>query len=265
MELTIGCTTRPLNKLSFADACKVIAGAGYTDVAVFANQGKIPVDCETPLEQVREVRTVAENAGLKPSLLIGRTHLDQGLDHAVSAYKRLIDNAAELGAEWVLDGGTSDVELYDDYYELMRRSAPHAAERGIKITLKPHGGITLDADLLLKAAREVNHPAFGLCLDPGNIIYYTKGEKRPEDDAARLAPFVTTMIIKDCKIDDGKPDVMVTPGEGLVDFQKVLGDLVNNGFRGPLYLECVGGREIDEIAANIRKTLPFVRAILEGL
>lgn len=265
MELTIGCTTRPYNMLSFPEACERIAAAGYTDVAGFAHGGKVPVRSDSTAEEIAAARRAAEAAGLVPSMLIGRTQLNLGLEAAVEDYRRLIDHAAELGVTWLLDGGTSDEARFDDYYELMRRCASHAQDVDINITLKPHGGITLTAEDLLVAYDKVHHPAFGICYDPGNILYYTKGERRPETDAAKIAPKVTTGIIKDCVIVDGKPDVMVTPGEGLVDFETVLGDLVRGGFRGPLYVECVGGKQLEEIHRNVTSTLGFVRGILAKL
>ena len=73
---------------------------------------------------------------------------------------------------------------------------------------------------------------------------------------------MTTTIIKDCVVENGEPDVMVTPGEGLVDFKKVLDGLGAGGFDGPLYVECVGGTRLDEINANIKSTLKFVTDIL---
>ena len=39
---------------------------------------------------------------------------------------------------------------------------------------------------------------------------------------------------------DGKADVMVNAGDGLVDFRDVLSQLRGSGFSGPLYVECVG-------------------------
>ena len=136
-------------------------------------------------------------------------------------------------------------------FELMRGVSIHAEKAGVSLTLKPHGGITLTIDDLIDAFDQVNHPAFGICYDPGNIIYYTKGELHPEPDIARIAPIVTTGIIKDCLVTDSVPDVMVTPGEGLVDFEKVLGGLIEGSFRGPLYVECVAGKKLDEINKNV--------------
>ncbi|MBU7004303.1 MAG: sugar phosphate isomerase/epimerase [Theionarchaea archaeon] len=148
---------------------------------------------------------------------------------------------------------------------MMRRAMPHAEDCGVKVVLKPHGGITLTIDDLLKAYREVDHPSFGICYDPGNIIYYTKGEARPEVGIDRIAPVTMAGIVKDCVVVDGRPDVMVTPGVGLVDFEKVFAGLVAAGFDGPLYVECVGGEEIEDIDRNIRSTLNFVRGIFARL
>ena len=222
-------------------------------------------DREAPPAAVADVRKAAEDAGVVPSMLIGGTRLGGGLDAAVDDYKRLIDNAAALGATWLLDCGTSNEAHFDDYFELMRQAAPHAHEVGVNITMKPHGGISLTVSHLLEANQNVNHAAFGICFDPGNIIYYTKGDLRPETDVSEVAPVVTTGIIKDCSVIDGVPDVMVTPGDGLVDFHSVLSGLVGGGFGGPLYVECVGGKEPDEVDRDVAFTRGFVEGILSGL
>ena len=262
MKHTIGCTTRPYGSLTFAEACEHIAAAGYTDVAVFANAGQVPVQADSTEAAIVETRNAADAAGLTPSMLIGSTKLNLGLEAAVNDYKRLINNAAALGTKWLLDCGTGNEAHYADYFELMRRAAPHAAEVGVNITMKPHGGISLTVQDLIDADEKVNHPAFGICYDPGNIIYYTKGGLRPETGIATIAPKVTTTIIKDCVVQDGVPDVMVTPGAGLVDFETVLNGLVNGGFEGPLYVECVGGETVEEINRNTKATLKFVSDIL---
>ena len=265
MELTIGCTTRPYAGLSYEEGFARIAAAGYTDVAVFASQKLVPVRSDSTPEEAAAVKKAAADAGVTPSMLIGRTHLEQGLDAAVEDYKRLIDHTAALGTTWLLDCGTSKEEHFDAYFELMRQAAPHAEQAGVQITMKPHGGISLTAEHLIGAKEKVNHPAFGICYDPGNIIYYTKGEMRPETDVAEVAPLVTTGIIKDCVVVDGKSDVMVTPGDGWVDFYTVLSGLVGGGFDGPLYVECVGSREPKDVDRDIAFTLGDVKGILTAL
>ena len=263
MKHTIGCTSRPYESITFAEACDHISAAGYPDVAVFANAGQNPIRADSTSSEVRATSRAAANAGLMPSAVMGSVRfLNEGLEVCLDDYKRLIDNAAALGAKWLLDCGTSNEVHYSTYYELMCRAAPHAAQAGVNIALKPHGGISLTVQDLIKAEQEVRHPAFGICYDPGNIIYYTNGELRPEADISAIAPKVTTMIVKDCVVQDGKPDVMVTPGDGLVDFKQVLDGLTEGGFDGPLYVECVSGSTLDEIDANIESTLQFVKGVL---
>ena len=147
----------------------------------------------------------------------------------------------------------------------MRAAAPHAQQAGVHITMKPHGGISLTAEDLLAANAKVGHPSFAVCFDPGNIIYYTQGERRPETDVAEVAPVVSTAIVKDCTVAEGKADVMVTPGDGLVDFHRVLAGLAGGGFDGPLYVECVGGREPADVDRDIAFTLGYVKGILTSL
>jgi sugar phosphate isomerase/epimerase len=259
MSITLGCTTRPYASLSFGEACARIADAGYTDVAVF---GRDTVHSQSTRKQVSEARQIAADAGLNPSMLLSRVQLDLGIQAAVEDYNALIDNAALLGATWLLECGTAQEARYADYVTVMRQVAPHAQAAGITITLKPHGGITLTTVDLIDVYRQVEHPGFGLCYDPGNIIYYTRGEERPETHVSEVAPLIATGIIKDCILNNGEPDVLVTPGEGLVDFPTILSALVSGGFDGPLYVECVGGTDLDEIDRNVRRTLSFVRDAL---
>lgn len=262
MPHLLGSTTRPYASLPFDEACRHIAAAGYHDVAVFHHAGGAMVSSTSSAADVAEVRRIAADAGLRPSMLIGGTRPDLGADAALADYRRLIDNAAALGATWLLDCGTGDADRYDDYMALMRRAAPHAEQAGLKITLKPHGGITLTVEDMVRVNDAVGHPAFGICYDPGNLIYYTKGERRPEEGLDVVGQRVSTVIIKDCVVRDGKPDVMVTPGTGLVDFERVLGGLAAHGFGGPLYVECVAGQATDEIDRNLAATRTFIGDIL---
>ena len=262
----LGACTRPFNQLCFPEACDRIAAAGYDHVALFANQGKAPVRSDSSADEIVAAVQAVAAAGLTPSMVLGRTRLDLDLDDAVDDYLRLIDNAAEVGAGWILDLGLNDDGRYEDYLELMRRAAPHAEEAGVSISMKPHGGISLTVEHLLATTEAVDHPAFGICFDPGNIIYYTAGERRPEGDVEKVAARVTTFIVKDCAMDGDRPDVMVTPGDGLVDFPLVLAKLRAGGFDGPYYVECVGGGpDPQAVERELTYTRGYIRGILGSL
>ena len=270
MELTIGSTTRPYAGLTYSEAFARIARAGYTDVSVFANavgaERMIPVRADSSKDEIAAVKKAAADAGVAPSMLLGRAALDKGLEGAAADYKRLLDNAAALGTKWILELGTGKAEYYEIYPKVMRQAAEHAQQVGVGISLKPHGGISLTARELIDLCKKIDHPAFSVSYDPGNIIYYTKGEVRPESEVAEIAPYTSTSIIKDCILhEDGKADVNVTAGDGLVDFYTVLSGLIGGGFNGPLYVECVGSSAPDDVDRDLAFTLGYVKGILKGL
>jgi sugar phosphate isomerase/epimerase len=262
MTFTIGCATRPYREWPFDQACEHIAAAGFSDVAVFSDAGITP---DTSLCHTRAVRETACSHGLRPSMLIAKADLAMGHEEAAARYKRMVDHAVVLGAKWLLDMGTSNTRHFPSYITTMEKAVPYAASAGVSINLKPHGGLTRTCRDLIRVHKQVGHPAFGVCYDPGNIIYYTNGAARPEECAADVAPYVTTAIIKDCVVLDGRPDVLVTPGQGLVDWECVLSGLCSGGFGGPFYLECVGGKMLSEINRNVRQAREYIERILANL
>ena len=84
----------------------------------------------------------------------------------------------------------------------MSAVADHAAEAGIGISLKPHGGISLTAQELISLHDQVDHPAFRISYDPGNIIFYTKGEVRPESEVEMIfsKPSFHTRVVGEVSI-----------------------------------------------------------------
>jgi len=265
MQLTLGATTRPWNKWSLEEACPAVAAAGYSDVALFFHGGKAPLSSASTPEEIAAVRKTVAAASLEPSMLITGMRLDAPIEEAVADYCKTIDAAAAGGVTWVMNCGCGTPAQYEQYNELFRRCSPYAAEKGVRLVMKPHGGNGLTGDDMRRVVEAVDHPNFSICYDPGNIIYYTKGEVRPEPDVHAIKDHVSICIIKDCVVVDGKSDVHLLPGEGWVDFRSVLGSLTDAGFRGPLYVECVGGSEWDDINDRARRTHAFITGIIESL
>lgn len=262
---TLGATTRPWHAFSFEVACQCIAEAGYTDVAIYANEGKIPLTATSTEEEIEATLATVRRYGLKASMLLGGPDLTGDPTHAIQNYRRLVDVAAKAGIRYLMNGGTENPTTYDRFFEITREVAPYAASRGVELQLKPHGGIGLTGKDLRKAWERVGNPAFTICYDPGNIIYYTRGAVRPEPDVVDVADCVTTCIVKDCVVVDGKPDVWIQPGTGWINFKSVFGTLARSGFRGPLYVECLGGSERDDINRRARETYEWLKALLREL
>ena len=257
----------------YSAACHHITGAGFTHTYLvpFRNQPAGPVDFPekalqpdtgmtlgglpfgsstlTP-ELLQSVKTSLDEAGLKISTLLVLMSGVESID-PVKRYRLVIDQAASLGVSFLIDFGLHDPEEYDGYVALMRTVAPYAQAKGLAISMKLHATLNCSPSTILDrfvAIHEaIDHPAFGLCMDPGNIIYFTAPKNQPEgaDSQHRLpteglvevAHRFNTMIIKDCVIGPtpgeveepersanpvGTPDVIINPGTGLVDFHAVL-------------------------------------------
>jgi sugar phosphate isomerase/epimerase len=176
-------------------------------------------------------------------------------DRGAEGYRRILDHCSALGIRWVLDFGPPTPEDRDAYISLMQTVAPHADSLNLGISMKPHGTCLSNADLLA-VVQEVAHPAFAISLDPGNVLYYTKGAESTTESLEALAPHVSTVVMKDCALtnqDDvdeygsAGVDVLIVPGTGVVPFPEVASILAASGFTGPLLLEKMPGKTLDAI------------------
>src|SRR6185369_4064073 len=106
---------------------------------------------------------------------------------------------------------------YEHFYHVMRDAAAYAAERRVKLVMKPHGGGSGASAEIVAAMKAVSHPNFKIWYDAGNIIYYTG--KDPIAELRPIAPHVTGFCAKDCAAVES--DVMIQFGTGRVDFAGV--------------------------------------------
>ena len=77
-----------------------------------------------------------------------------------------------------------------------------------------------------------------------------------------IASRTSTLIIKDCSLDGDKPDVMITAGDGLVDFPYIIEKMQAGGFTGPMYIECVGSTEPDDVDEDLKRTHEYISGLV---
>ncbi|MFC1735151.1 sugar phosphate isomerase/epimerase family protein [Candidatus Hydrogenedentota bacterium] len=165
-----------------------------------------------------------------------------------------------------MDGwGKVQDKKYGAYYEMISEIAPYAQEKGVIILLKPYGGIALTSQDAIAICAKRDLPAYRICYASGNLTFKTKGKGDIYQDIERIVPLGKVIIIKDCLVTNGESNVKITPGEGLVDFNRVLGCFARNGFQGPIYVEFFGREDHSEIDKNLHRTRRFIENILAGL
>jgi len=258
----IGCYTRPWAKYDYKVALDAIAEAGFKYAGLMTTNTKtgLVLSVATTLEEAEQVGQEARKRGLAiPSVYGGGIPVEKSLQAGIEGLRRLIDNCAACRVGNLLMGGIGNEKLYDAYYKAIAECCDYAAEKGIGISVKPHGGLNATGPQCRKTIEMVGHKNFRIWYDPGNIYYYSDGKLDPVADAATVDGLVVGMCVKDYK---HPKKVDVTPGTGQVDFPAVLARLKQGGFTsGALVVECLEPGDLDHTLAEAKK----VRRFLEDL
>jgi len=266
----IGCYTRPWGTVDYRLALDAIVEAGFKYAGLMTTSTKgwdkklrrSVIDSAISIEEAQEVGEELKKRGLAvPSIYGGGIPVAKSVQAGIEGLRKLIDNCAVVGCKSLLMGGTNE-RLYNAYYKVVSECCDYAAEKGMTITVKPHGGNNATGPQCRKICEVVGHKNFGIWYDPGNIYYYSEGKINPVDDAATVDGLVKGMCIKDFTLKP-KRDVMVTPGEGMVDFPAVLARLAKGGFTsGALVVETVARGELPQILQEATKARKFVEELV---
>jgi len=258
----IGCYTRPWADYDYRVAFDAIAEAGFKYAGLMTTKSKtgLIISVDTTLEEAERVGQEIKKRSLGVlSVYGGGIPVAKSLKAGIEGLKKLIDNCAACYAQNLLMGGTGNEKLYKVYYKAIAECCDYAAEKGVGISIKPHGGLNATGPQCRKTIEMVGHKNFRIWYDPGNIFFYSDGKLDPVDDAATVDGLVTGMCVKDYK---HPKNVSVTPGTGQVDFPAVLALLKKGGFtHGPLVIECLDRGDAEQTLVQARKT----RIFLEGL
>jgi len=255
----IGCYTRPWAEHDYRIALDAIAEAGYKYVGLMTTKSpnRLVISVETTLEDAKKVGDECKIRHLLiPSAYGGDIPVGTSIEAGIQGLKKLIDNCAAAGVGNLMMGGIGDEKLYGAYYGAIRACCDYAAEKGIGMSVKPHGGSNSTGPQCRKVIEKVGHKNFRLWYDPGNIFYYSDGKLDPVDDAGTVDGLVVGMSVKDYR----QPKVVdLTPGTGQVDFPKVMARLRQGGFTsGPLIVECLAPGDLPHLLGQAKQAREFV-------
>lgn len=259
----IGCFTRPFSEFTYSETLDAIAAAGFASVGLMAvklSGGTVTLaDAnETQLDEIRE-------EAAKRNLAIAVTYyggppVKNSLAEGVAGIRKLIANCQKSGCAAVVLGGTADESMMKGYYEAIATVCDEAAEKEVALVLKPHGGLNATGPQCREIIRRIDHPAFRMWYDPGNILYYSEGAIDPLDDVDSVAGLVSGMCVKDFS---PPRDVAVNPGTGRVNFPELMKRLKAGGFRsGPLVVETLAPGDLATTTANARAARTFLEHLL---
>jgi len=261
----LGCFTRPFSECTYAQTVEAIASAGYAAVGLMSVRlGDATVTLGDANEsQVAEIRDQAA----MHKLSIAATYysgppVDSSVTVGIEALRRLIDNCRQAKCATILMGGTTNEQQFDAYYDAVAACCDYAAQKQVALVVKPHGGLNATGPQCREIVARVNHPAFRLWYDPGNIFYYSEGQLDPVNDVSSVAGLVTGMCVKDFA---PPQDVAINPGAGRVDFPKLMTQLKAGGFvSGPLIVETLKPGDLETTKANAAAAYKFLSELVRA-
>lgn len=256
----IGCFNRPWTQWPFTTALAAIKAAGYHTTGLLSRTSAEPfIGTEATPAYLSNLRQQLADSGLTANLGALRSRHTIPVAESVAEVQQQLDNAAFLGLSYVMSFGVDEPAEFTHYNQVMHEAAAYAAAKGIRLVMKPHGGISGAAAEILQTIRAVNHPNFSIWYDAGNIIHYTG--KDPVAEIDPIAPHITGFCAKDCG--ELRGDVMIQFGVGKVDFGAVFQRLKVHGFQGPIMVECCQvGATPEATTANARANREFLEAVL---
>ena len=265
-RVQLGCMNRPWTEHPFESALAGIRAAGFEHFALLRHRGKHLLSPDSTAEEVDAIAAAVKAAGLGFTMIPNFPRLDGSDEEALAATKRQIDHCKRVGARVLLEMGINKPALYERYYGVMRKAAEHAAEQGVTIAIKPHGGFSRTAEGTIDAVKRVDHPHYRIAYDPGNLLADPSGT--PEEFAQRMAPLTVAMCIKDATVTDGQRKA-ATPGEGRMDFRAIFRALRDAGFDGPAAVENLAGdgaaTPLEEINASAKVAYRNLSEVLASL
>jgi sugar phosphate isomerase/epimerase len=236
------------------EALRGIAEAGYRYVELSAVPGWTEhVDFDTP---PGEVRKQLESYGLEAVSISGHSDLTtrEGLEHGLKAVRWAADYGLPI-MNTAVGGHQSADENEAAFLGNIGKLADAAESAGIVVALEIHGDIMASSDVTIPLLEKIGRESVKVNYDTANVEYYS-GD-RAVDDLPKITPYLAHVHLKDTKGGKGNWD-FPAPGDGVVDFARVLSILEGAGYTGPYSVEIEFRGEpwppLEEVDAAMRRS-----------
>ena len=138
------------------------------------------------------------------------------------------------------------------------------AERlGVVVCLETVGYLLSSAQQCVELIHKLNHPNLRINYDPAGLMYFVRGADPTKEDITTLAPYLHHVHLNDkASPEIGKYD-FCPMGEGIVDWESLLGEMDRVGFAGPASIEIgwpVTPESPEVVDDAVRRSCQFVRA-----
>ena len=237
MKNRLGGHTNSYHTYGLEESLEGIAAAGYKYVELSAVRGwteHVPLDADA--KTLGKIQRMLNKLGLIPVSLSG--HSDLTTQTGVELGIKALDLCERMGINIMntaIGGHASQEEDEGAFLSHIHQLADYAAEREIVIGIEIHGDITSSAQKAIPILNRIGRRNVMLNYDTANIEFYDNGTKA-EDDLKYGLSYLVHCHLKD-HIGGAKVWDFPAPGEGQIDFKKLLGIFEKGNFAGPFSVE----------------------------
>lgn len=266
----IACMTLPYSRFPLARALAGIRSAGFRFVAwgtTHRENGRdVPVLApDAPPAAAQELAARCRDLGLEPVMLFSTVYPEHrdGLERLTARIRQ----AAAGRVPQVLTFGHTAGGNRKLWVERFKALGPIAADHGVTVVVKQHGGETGTGAACAAVTREVGHPNVKVNYDAGNVLDYLNADPIP--DIKACADEVRSFCVKDHR--NWPADEDCGPGFGEIDHYRLLHPVAFAGRPMPLACENISAPLLprpetpEAVDALARRAREFLEAVTAGL
>jgi sugar phosphate isomerase/epimerase len=221
-----------------------------------------------------ELRALMDGAGLRlgHAILPAAFTLERAelWEQETARATALVDQVAELGGELLVitTGPPGRLDFEAAAAAFGRAVAPlrdHAARRGVTVAVEVCNQLRDDLGFLytLRDAIDVaGEVGIGVCAD----VLWWRGERDLPRTLREGAGQIALVQVSDCAVGATAMPCRLVPGDGAIPLERLLGQLLEAGYRGPFDLELLGPEiEREGPGPALRRGADWLRAALARL
>lgn len=268
----IACMTLPYSQFPWERSLRGIREAGYRYVAWGTTHKDSPdakpvpvLDKQAPPARAKELAAQCRDAGLEPVMMFSTVYPEA--EEGLVVLKQRLAQAAAAKIPQVLTFGHTKGGNRKLWVERFKQLGPIAADLGVLLVVKQHGGETGTGTACAEIVREVAHPHIQVNFDAGNVMDYL--DLDPIPDLKQCAASVYSFCIKDHR--NFPKDEDCGPGYGEIDHYKLLALVRGLGRTIPLCCENIFAPLLprpttpEGVDTQARRAREFLETVLAGL